>query len=228
MRIIELTLPVSDVAIAAAYFRDVLQMAVEDDHVSVGWSTIRLQEAGDRPVGGVHLAFNVPDNRFAEAMAWLRARSPLQHDPEGKDYFALESSWQSQSVYFTGPDGLILELIGRRRLPASSRMGAFHGSEITCLSEVGLSCTSVDRTREHCAHLFHLQPLSTPSPAFAPMGDDEGLLILVDARRPWFPEKKELPRGHGLSVLIDDVPAGIAAADAVVRDAHQDWCVRTG
>ena len=56
----------------------------------------------------MHLAFNVPDNRFSEAMTWLRERTPLQRNPAGLDYFALESSWQSQSVYFTGPDGLIL------------------------------------------------------------------------------------------------------------------------
>jgi len=227
MRLIELVLPVSDVARVAAYFRDVLQMTVEDNRVRVGWSTFLLEEAGDRPVGGVHLAFNVPDNRFDEATAWLRARSPLQRDPEGKEYFALESSWQSQSVYFTGPDGLILELIGRRRLPASSRTGAFHGSEISCLSEVGIPSSDVDDLRVRITRCFGLQPLSMPSPAFAPMGDDEGLLILVDAQRPWFPEKKDLPRGYGLDVLVDDVPAAITGQDAVaVRDTDHGWRVR--
>lgn len=222
MRLIELTLPVSNVAVVASYFRDVLQLPVDCDSVSIGWSTIRLEDAAGGSVGGVHLAFNVPDNRFAAASAWLRARSPLQHDPEGKDYFALESSWQSQSVYFTGPDGLILELIGRRRLPASAHTGPFHGSEITCLSEVGLPSSDVDSLRMQLTERLGLQPLSTPSAAFAPMGDDEGLLILVDAQRPWFPEKKELPRGRGLDVLIGDVPAGTH-----VHDAKHGWRLRT-
>ncbi|PTT38112.1 hypothetical protein DBR33_17135, partial [Stenotrophomonas sp. HMWF022] len=70
MRLLHLTLPVSDVARVADYFRDVLQLEVAGDQVRIGWSTIQLQPAGDHPVGGVHLAFNVPDNRFAEAMTW--------------------------------------------------------------------------------------------------------------------------------------------------------------
>ncbi|MEW2875306.1 hypothetical protein AB1B06_28980, partial [Pseudomonas aeruginosa] len=74
------------------------------------------------------------------------------------DYFALESSWQSQSVYFTGPDGLILELIGRRRLPASACEGVFHGSELTCLSEVGLPSRDVEAVRELSNQRFGLQP----------------------------------------------------------------------
>lgn len=132
MRLLHLTLPVSDVGTVAAWFHDVLQLRVVGNHVHIGWSTIELQAANGQPLGGVHLAFNVPDNRFNEAMTWLRERVPLQRNPEGIDYFALESNWQSQSVYFTGPDGLILELIGRKRLPASTHGGAFHGSELTC------------------------------------------------------------------------------------------------
>lgn len=75
MRLLHLILPVSDVATVAAYFHDVLQQRVVGNHVHIGWSTIELQPAGDHPVGGVHLAFNVPDNRFGEAMAWLRERT---------------------------------------------------------------------------------------------------------------------------------------------------------
>jgi catechol 2,3-dioxygenase-like lactoylglutathione lyase family enzyme len=174
MRLLHLTLPVSDVGAVASYFHDVLQQRVVGNHVHIGWSTIELQPAEGRPVGGVHLAFNVPDNRFGEAMTWLRERTPLQRNPAGLDYFALESSWQSQSVYFTGPDGLILELIGRRRLPDSTHQGAFHGSELTCLSEVGLPSHDVDAVREQSSLRFGLQPISPPSPQFAPMGDDEG------------------------------------------------------
>ncbi|MDV9041439.1 VOC family protein [Stenotrophomonas sp. RAC2] len=221
MRLLHLTLPVSDVATVAAYFHDVLQQRVVGNHVHIGWSTIELQPAGAQPVGGVHLAFNVPDNRFAEAMAWLRERTPLQRSPEGRDYFALESSWQSQSVYFTGPDGLILELIGRRRLPASARVGVFHGNELTCLSEVGLPCHDVDAAREQSKRSFGLQPISTASAQFAPMGDDEGLLIMVAADRRWFPEQKDLPNAQGLQLQVGDV-----AGPGVVEDAALGWRVQ--
>lgn len=52
MRLLHLTLPVSDVATVAAYFHDVLQQRVVSNHVHIGWSTIELQPAGDHPVGG--------------------------------------------------------------------------------------------------------------------------------------------------------------------------------
>ncbi|TPD62490.1 VOC family protein [Stenotrophomonas maltophilia] len=221
MRLLHLSLPVSDVASVAAYFRDVLQLEVAGDQVRIGWSTIQLQPANGRPVGGVHLAFNVPDNRFADAMSWLRTRTPLQCNPEGLDYFALESSWQSQSVYFTGPDGLILELIGRRRLPASDRTGAFHGSELTCLSEVGLPSHDVDAVREQASQRFGLRPISPPSPQFAPMGDDEGLLIVVAADRRWFPEQKDLPNALGLQLQVADV-----RGSGELHDAALGWRVQ--
>lgn len=220
MRLLHLSLPVSDVATVAAYFHDVLQQRVVGNHVHIGWSTIELQAAGGHPVGGVHLAFNVPDNRFSEAMAWLRERTPLQRNPEGIDYFALESSWQSQSVYFTGPDGLILELIGRRRLPVSTRAGAFHGSELTCLSEVGLPSHDVDAVREQSSQRFGLQPISPPSPQFAPVGDDEGLLIIVAADRRWFPEQKDLPNAQGVQLQVGDV-----SGSGELRDAALGWRV---
>ena len=52
MRLLHLTLPVSDVTTVAAYFHDVLQQRVVGNHVHIGWSTIELQPAGDHPVGG--------------------------------------------------------------------------------------------------------------------------------------------------------------------------------
>lgn len=221
MRIRDLILPASDPAAVSAYFADVLQMDVEGGAIVLGWSTIRPVPADGQPTGGVHLAFNVPDNRFTEAMAWLCERTPLQRSPDGKAYFALESNWKSQSVYFTGPDGLILELIGRKRLPLSSRTGLFHGSEITCLSEVGLPIGDVPGTQRRLADAFGLTPLSEPSDAFAPMGDDEGLLIMVDATRRWFPEQRDLPNAAGIELVIEAPQRG-----GEVTDAQQRWrCV---
>lgn len=56
MRIVQLTLPVSDVAHVAAYFRDTFQLPVTKDTVQIGWTRLQLRAAGTDPVGGVHLA----------------------------------------------------------------------------------------------------------------------------------------------------------------------------
>ncbi|MBW8775085.1 MAG: VOC family protein, partial [Stenotrophomonas sp.] len=95
-----------------------------------------------------------------------------------------------------------------------------HGSELACLSEVGLPSRDVDAVREQSSQRFGLQPISPPSPQFAPMGDDEGLLIVVAADRTWFPEQKDLPNAQGLLLQISDV-----AGPGVVEDVALGWRV---
>ncbi|WP_422505774.1 VOC family protein [Stenotrophomonas sp. GZD-301] len=222
MRIQHLLLPVSDPGTVATYFRTVLELEAGADQVRIGWSTLQLEPAGARPVGGVHLAFTVPHNRFAAATTWLDARAQRQRDAEGREHFDFGGSWDAESIYFTGPDGLILELIARRRLPASERTGAFHGSEMTCISEVGLPAAAVAATQAQVEAAFGLAPLSTPTPHFAPLGDDEGLLIVVDATRRWFPEQRALPNAQGIQVRLGGVTAG-----AMLRDAALGWQVHS-
>lgn len=49
--------------------------------------------------GAYHRAITVPEDRFAEAKAWLQERvSVLERD--GGNEFALGTPWNSQSVYF--------------------------------------------------------------------------------------------------------------------------------
>jgi catechol-2,3-dioxygenase len=213
MRINVLQLPVSDVSAVAAWFGEVMQLPVQGSAVQIGWTTLQLRDAGSDPVGGVHLAFNVPADRFEAATAWLLERSPLQRNAKGEAHFTFGGRWESESIYYDGPDALILELIGRRRLPASGRTGAFHGSELTCISEVGLPTADVAALTARAEATFGLQPLSPPTPHFAALGDDEGLLIVVDATRHWFPEQKELPNARGIEVTLGDVDAGQLADD---------------
>lgn len=219
MRILQIALPVSDVAQVGAYFGDVLQLPVNGDSVQIGWTRLQLRAAGSDPVGGVHLAFNVPANRFAAATRWLLARAPLQTNAKGEAHFTFGDAWASESIYFEGPDGLILELIGRRRLPASDRTGPFHGSELTCVSEVGLPVADVPALHARAEAALGLKSLSAPTPYFAALGDDEGLLIVVDATRAWFPEQRVLPNARGIRVTLGDVGAG------ALEDATLGWRV---
>lgn len=208
MRILHIALPVSDVAQVGAYFSDVLQLPVNGNSVQIGWTRLQLRAAGSDPVGGVHLGFNVPANRFAAATEWLLARAPLQTNAKGEAHFTFGDAWASESIYFEGPDGLILELIGRRRLPATDRTGPFHGSELTCVSEVGLPTADVPALHARAEASLALRPLSPPTPHFAALGDDEGLLIVVDATRAWFPEQRVLPNARGIEVAAGDVLPG--------------------
>ena len=222
MRIRKLTLPVTDVTKASKFFGEVLQLRTNGPHVIIGWSIIELIEDKSASAGGVHLAFNVPPNRFQAAKEWLLDRCPLQTDTKGHDVFSFDENWSAESIYFAGPDASILELISRHRLPDSDRNGPFHGSEILCLSEVGLATSNVTASCEHMIDAFCVEALGASGEEFAALGSDEGLLIVTHRSRPWFPEGRQLPRASGLAVHIQTPRPG-----SFVSSAEDNWTVHS-
>jgi catechol 2,3-dioxygenase-like lactoylglutathione lyase family enzyme len=221
MRIVHVQQPTYDPLASAAFYRDVLQLPVEGTRVRVGWSEIELIPA-DGVVGCVHLAFNVAPDRFEDAERWAIERAPLLQDMHGTTRFPLSRGWDSESVYFAGPDAAVLELIARRRLPAPTPVqGPFHGSELLCVSEVGLPSADVSGVTRSVGNHFRMPPLEAPTPVFAPLGDDEGLLIVVDHERRWFPEQRRLPWARGVRVQVQGPPPGLCLYDA------QGWELRS-
>ncbi|QNH23205.1 hypothetical protein HEP73_04158 [Xanthomonas sp. GW] len=214
MRITHLSLPASDPAASAAFYRDVLQLPVAATQVRIGWSLLDLV-AANAAVGSAHLAFNIPAARFDAACAWLSRCVPLLRDPLGESRFALDAAWQSQSVYFAGPDGAVLELIARKPLPAHAIAdGAFSAAELLCISEIGLPTAQVPAVAAAAQERMGLPPFVPVSDAFAPLGDHEGLLIVVDAQRRWFPEQRQLPFAQGVRVVVEGVRGGQVLRDA--------------
>ncbi|AJC46312.1 VOC family protein [Xanthomonas sacchari] len=220
MRITHVRLPCTDVAAGLAFYREVLQLPAGTDHVRIGWSRLELTPRAE--VGSVHLAFNLPPARFDAACDWLSQRAAPLPDAQGTTRFALGGAWQSQSVYFAGPDGAVLELIARAPLPAPpAPQGAFSARELLCISEVGLPSAQVPSVVATAQQEIGLRPLQVPSAEFAALGDHTGLLIVVDTRRRWFPQQQQLPFAHGVEVVVDGVRPG-----QVFRDAA-GWEVRS-
>jgi hypothetical protein len=203
MRITRITLPSVDVQACPAFFRDVVQLPVEGRTVRVGWTAIELVAAA-ADTGAVHLAFNVAPRRFEAACAWLRERAMLLRDPTGEERFRIGGAWQAASVYFAGPHDAVLELIARDPLDKGEMLdGPFHGSEIACVSEVGLPTDDVPALVRDLGTRFGLVPFGDTSDVFAPMGGHDGLLIVVDRDRRWFPEGRRLPGALGLRVTLE-------------------------
>ncbi|KOR41647.1 hypothetical protein ADT25_17220 [Xanthomonas oryzae] len=138
-------------------------------------------------------------SRFQAAAQWIGARASLLSDAQGRQHVTLDGVWQSRSVYFAGPDRAVLELIARAALQdAATGCGQFRGDELLCLSEIGLPSNHVEVVTRSVARHFGLLPFAPPLEGFAALGDDHGLLIVVDRRRPWFPQKRQLPWADGL------------------------------
>lgn len=207
MKIESLRLPSADLRAVAQYFREVLELAVNESVavVTVDAGSTRLEFVpGPAPAGASHLAFTIPCNQLAEAKVWLGARVELL-SLDGKDHFQLGDPWDSDSIYFRGPDGLVLELIARRRLDNQSS-GAFTSSHILSVSEVGLAVPDVQIAEREMGQTFGIPPFAGDSESFQALGDHRGLLILVSENRPWFPTKDAVSLAGYLEVELADTP----------------------
>jgi catechol-2,3-dioxygenase len=87
------------------------------------------------------------------------------------------SSWGgAHGVYFRDPEENVVELIAR----PDSR------PELT-IAEVGLPVEDVAAAVDALERELGLQPYDDWDESFAPLGDDDGLLIVVRVGRGWFP-----------------------------------------
>ena len=165
-----------------------------------------LLHPGPVEPGAYHGAITVPEDRFAEAKAWLHERVPLL-ERDGLDEFALGAPWNSQSVYFAGPDGILLELIARHDLAAAESSGRFSSTDLLRISEIGLAVPDVAAAVASLQNAFRLPVFGTAAPEFTPLGDPDGLLIVVRQGRPWFPTTTVTPSLGPLAVTVE-LPSG--------------------
>lgn len=140
--------------------------------VQIGTSAVTFVEvpelAGWHPVN--HLAIDVPRNQFAQAVEWLESRvETIALD--GESEFALGEPWHSDSVYFRGPDEIILELIARHSV-AHDRAEAFGPQNLLSVSEVGIAVPNARRAVESLAAQLGLATFAGVSESFAAVGDE--------------------------------------------------------
>lgn len=206
MRITEVSLLARDLDEAERFYRDRLGLPVERtaNQVAIRIGSSRLVfDSG--PFEGVHhLAFTIPTGSFRAARAWLEKRCDLL-SLEGRDEFEGPPSWDSRSLYFDGPDGQVLELIERRRLPTRSDE-AFGAESMLCVSEVGLAVPDVLAAVVQLAAVNAAAYGSEPATDFAAVGDDEGLLILATSGRAWMPTDRGA-RPSATAIAADGVGA---------------------
>lgn len=167
--------------------------------VSVGRTTLVFDHL-DGMTGAHHLAFTIPTGTFDSARSWITERARVLHARDGEEVFEGPPGWNSRSVYFDGPDEQLLELIERRDLPPGAGQG-LPGS----VSEVGIAVPDVlgvvDALGRHGVHPYG----GPPDAGFAPIGDVDGLLVLVSTERKWFPT---LDRRASTAPVVVDIGLG--------------------
>lgn len=141
--------------------------------------------------GIYHFAFNVPVNRLAKARAYLEEQGiPILADANGKTMFNFDF-WNAHALYFRDPAGNIAEFIARQELPASiqnSNVSFAPADEVISIGEIGLP---VEDPLTLAAYLRESTSIATyreSNPNFVPLGDANGLFIIVSEGRVWYPD----------------------------------------
>jgi catechol-2,3-dioxygenase len=150
-----------------------------------------------------HLAFNIPEQHFAATKHWLAGRVPLLTDPNGADEFYF-AEWNAHASYFSDPAGNICEVIARHDLPSQSPH-PFTRASLLSISEIGLVVDDVAAFAQMVQRAMG-SPVyrSAINELFTPLGDENGLLIVVKRGRVWFPERKVAATEAPLRLIISD------------------------
>src|SRR5690348_15126754 len=142
MHITELLLQTANPGALRDFYTRVLglsQLAEARDVLALqaGRSRLSFQQADAEWHGYYHFAFDVPENQFSAAKAWLTARVPLISDRDGLDQFHSDE-WNSDSIYFSDPAGNIVEFIARHN-QANGLDGTFDAASLIAVTEIGLT-----------------------------------------------------------------------------------------
>lgn len=137
-----------------------------------------------------HFAFNVPEDRLAAARVFLQERGvALIAESGGETVFDFDF-WDAHAVYFYDAAGNVAEFIARHEL-ASTPSGAdappFSPEDIQSVSEIALPRSDVPALGTLLSEAG-IAPYRETSPTFMPIGDANGLFILVPVGRIWFPD----------------------------------------
>ncbi len=219
MRILAATILARDPIALAEWYRDTLGMAIvegedaagggrtggpEDAAVEVGEALLCFTPAppGERPV--YHVAFDVRENKIGKARKWLVERGvELIPDRETGEATVHFKAWNAHAVYFRDPAGNIIELIARHDLPTGSSGKWDIEDDILWISEVGIVVDSAAGTMIDLERRLGLAPYIGAGDGFAPIGDEEGLLIVSEQGREWMPDYVDKAQAWPSRVVID-------------------------
>lgn len=190
MNITYLEISTKDLQAQRDFYASVLELPVTLESASLavkaGSTDLVFMQAPSEFEGGYHFAFNIPENQFAAAKAWISSRVPLLRDENGQDEFHSES-WNSHSVYFKDAMGNVLEFIARHNLK-NAATADFGGAHILNVSEIGLPSEDVLAFVQDIELRLGLHPYrQEPNERFTAVGDDHGMLILPIQGRIWIP-----------------------------------------
>lgn len=161
-----------------------------------------------------HFAFNIPHNKLEEALNWSSLRLTLLKNSD-HEIVANFKAWNAKAFYFYDNNNNILEFIARFDLDNASNKD-FDISSIQSISEIGIVS---DKPMELADKLSKENNLSTfvkatESDKFNVLGNDNGLFIIVETNRKWYPTEQKAKK-HYSKIKI--------TTDGLIREIVVNW-----
>lgn len=208
MRFDAVELSVPDLEAARAFYTGVLQLpelpAESGLAFAAGHTRLALRRAPAAEQPRYHFAFSVPLARFDAARRLVAAHTPLI--TAGGDEVIVHASWDAVAFYFRDPAGSVLECIARRREPADDPQ-APQAPGIGSVCEVGVVVDDVPAMAATLRGALGVAPFrGSEGETFTALGEEDGLLIVVQGGREWYPSTglAAAPARLRLTLTTDD------------------------
>lgn len=194
MKITKLHLNTCDLAKTEAFYNTILNISTyrsNSNEISFLIGKTELHFIKSDLESQYHIAFDVPKNLIDASYDWIKSKTKILPVTENSDFSNFEL-WNAKSFYFYDNNSNLLEFIARFDLENTSKK-AFNSSLILYASEIGIVTKDVTKLVHRLQNKYPLS-IYSKQPAqenFTVLGDETGLLVLVDENRNWFPTNKK-------------------------------------
>lgn len=200
MNILEIELQTDDLVETETFYSNILGLQlVHKEPCSVsflaGQSTLTFIKSKTLQPK-YHFAFNIPHNKLDDAIIWATSRFTLLENADHRIVANFES-WNAKAIYFYDNNNNILEFIARFDLPNSTNK-PFDASSILSISEIGIVTDTPTKLAEKLIAENNLCffEKGSKSENFVALGNDNGLFIVVETNRKWFPTKQRAEKHY--------------------------------
>lgn len=134
-----------------------------------------------------HFCFLIPSNMVIQANEWLAKKTQLINY-NGSSIVDMGKEWNAKSTYCMDAAGNIIELISRFDLNNDIE-GDFNKDMIHSISEIGMAVDDIPKYVDTINSKVELKPYFGSIHRFYPVGDLNGLLLIVNKniKKVWFP-----------------------------------------
>lgn len=196
MEILELKLQTNDLIGTKKFYNQNLGFnKVEESKKTIsfcaGTSKLTFELTEDKITPKYHFAFNIPANKLNDAIKWLLQRTDII-TTDNNNYITEFDNWNARSIYFFDNNQNILEFICRTEMNNSTKKN-FSVDTILNINEIGIVTDNPIQLGENINEKANIEFYSRGPKRedFAAVGDDEGLFVISNSNRNWYPTKEK-------------------------------------